>query len=189
MSTILRLSIDSPRREGARRADEPRCPLPPGSAGRVCAGGGLRAGSDRLLGGEQAGGSDQHRLAERGGAPDRGGLAPRPLATDPARLADDLATDERTLRDPATPDAVLSAAAHRQQAAYRLLGRHPEWDAIARPRIPPDLLAVYDHNIDARRQLAAMARPRATLPAWRIVAPRPADELMGYYREAEAAFG
>ncbi len=117
------------------------------------------------------------------------GLAPRPLATDPARLADDLATDERTLRDPATPDAVLSAAAHRQQAAYRLLGRHPEWDAIARPRIPPDLLAVYDHNIDARRQLAAMARPRATLPAWRIVAPRPADELMGYYREAEAAFG
>ena len=111
------------------------------------------------------------------------------MAADPARLADDLATDERTLRNPATPDTVLGAAAHRQQAAYRLLGRHPEWDAIARPRIPSDLLAGYDHNIDARRQLAAMARPRATLPAWRIVAPRPADELMGYYREAEATFG
>jgi membrane-bound lytic murein transglycosylase B len=113
----------------------------------------------------------------------------RPLAADPAQIADDLATDERALRDPGTPDAVLSAAARRQQAAYRVLGRHPEWDAIARPRIPPDLLAGYDHNIDARRQLAAMARPRATLPAWRIVAPRPADELMGYYQEAEAAFG
>lgn len=122
-------------------------------------------------------------------APAVGGVPARPLAADPARLADDLAADERALRDPATPDAVLDAAARRQQAAYRLLGRHPEWDPIARPRIPPDLLAAYDHNIDARRQLAAMARPRATLPAWRIVAPRPADELMGYYREAETAFG
>lgn len=117
------------------------------------------------------------------------GATSRPLAADPAHLADDLTTDERTLRDPGTPDAILSAAAHRQQAAYRVLGRHPEWDAVARPRIPADVLAVYDHNIDARRQLAAMARPRATLPAWRIVAPPPADELMGYYREAEAAFG
>ncbi|MGH9136100.1 MAG: lytic transglycosylase domain-containing protein, partial [Acidimicrobiales bacterium] len=28
-----------------------------------------------------------------------------------------------------------------------------------------------------------------TLPAWRIEAPRPADELLGYYQEAEARFG
>lgn len=122
-------------------------------------------------------------------APAQGADSARPLAADPAALADDLVADERALRDPTTPEAVLDAAARRQQAAYRQLGRHPEWDAIARPRIPPDLLAGYDHNIDARRQLGAMARPRATLPAWRIVAPRPADELMGYYREAETAFG
>ena len=34
-----------------------------------------------------------------------------------------------------------------------------------------------------------MAHVRDTLPAWRIVAPAPADELLGYYHEAEAASG
>src|SRR5881628_3025499 len=58
------------------------------------------------------------------------------LATDPAQLADDLVNDERTLREPSTPESVLETAAHRQQAAYRAIGRHPEWDAITRPRIP-----------------------------------------------------
>ena len=83
------------------------------------------------------------------------------------------------------------AAAHRQQAAYRALGRHPEWDPIARPRIPLSLLETYDRNVDARRQLTAMTKGRAkdTLPAWRIDAPPPADELLGYYREAESASG
>ena len=82
------------------------------------------------------------------------------------------------------------AAARRQQAAYRAIGRHPEWDAVARPRIPPSLLEVYDRNVDARRQLTAMARAaKDTLPAWRIDPPAPADELLGYYREAEAASG
>jgi len=107
-------------------------------------------------------------------------------------LADDLVADERALRDPASPEDVLTAAAHRQQAAYRLLGQHPEWYAIARPRIPPPLLEIYDRNIDARRHLAALSEasaPRDTLPAWRVVAPAPADELLGYYREAQAASG
>ena len=82
------------------------------------------------------------------------------------------------------------AAARRQQTAYRALGRHPEWDAIARPRIPPSLLEIYDRNVDARRQLTAMSkRAKDTVPAWRIVPPAPPEELMGYYREAESAFG
>ncbi len=115
--------------------------------------------------------------------------APRVLATEPVGLADGVVADERALRDPASSDALVVAAARRQQAAYRLLARHPEWDAPARARVPAELLSSYDLNIDARRQLGAMARPRATLPAWRIVAPRPVAELMGYYREAEAAFG
>jgi soluble lytic murein transglycosylase-like protein len=51
------------------------------------------------------------------------------------------------------------------------------------------LIATYDRNIDARRQLIAMSPVRDTLPAWRIVPPAPADQLLGYYREAEAATG
>lgn len=116
------------------------------------------------------------------------GAQPR-LASDPAQLADDLVADEQARRDPSTAEAALVAAARRQQAAYRVIGRHPEWDAITRPRIPPSLLEVYDRNVDARRQLTAMAHVKDTLPAWRIEPPAPADELLGYYREAESASG
>jgi Transglycosylase SLT domain len=111
------------------------------------------------------------------------------LPSDPAQLADGLVADELALRDPSTPGAALDAAAHREQAAYRAIGRHPEWDAITRPRVPPSLLDVYDRNVDARRQLQAMAQVRDTLPAWRIDPPIPADELMGYYHAAEAESG
>jgi len=121
-------------------------------------------------------------------APAAPGVAPR-LASDPAQIGDDLVADELALRDPSTPEDALNAAAHRQQLAYRAIGRHPEWDAVIRPKIPPELLGFYDLNIEARRQLAAMAVPRDTLPAWRIEPPPPADELLGFYREAEAATG
>jgi hypothetical protein len=111
------------------------------------------------------------------------------LASDPVQLADDLIADENALRDPGTPEPVLTAAAHREQAAYRAIGRHPEWDAAIRPKIPAPLSGVYDQNVDARRQLQAMAQPRSTLPAWRVQPPIPADELMGYYHAAEAESG
>lgn len=81
------------------------------------------------------------------------------------------------------------AAAQRQQVAYRAIGRHLEWDSIIRPRIPPWFLDSYDRNIDARRQLAAMATPKDTLPPWTISPPVPADELLSYYHAAEAETG
>ena len=116
------------------------------------------------------------------------GAQPR-LALDPAQLADDLVADEQALRDPSASEPALVAAARRQQAAYRAIARHPEWDAITRPRIPQSLLDVYDRNVDARRQLRAMAHVKDTLPAWRIEPPAPADELLGYYRQAESESG
>ena len=116
------------------------------------------------------------------------GAQPR-LAADPAQLADDLVADEQALRNPATPEQGLREAARRQQAAYRAIGYHPEWDSITRPRIPPEFARIYDLNVDARRQLTAMAEVRDTIPAWRVVAPAPAEDLLAYYREAEAASG
>jgi soluble lytic murein transglycosylase-like protein len=111
------------------------------------------------------------------------------LASDPAQLADDLVADEHALRNGGTAEPALESAAHREQAAYRAIGRHPEWDATIRPRIPADLLDVYDRNVDARRQLEAMADVRGTLPAWHVDPPVPADELMGDYHGAEAETG
>jgi soluble lytic murein transglycosylase-like protein len=129
---------------------------------------------------------DDTTVAAAGDGP--AGAQPR-LAADPMQLADDLVADEQALRDPSTPEAGLVAAARRQQAAYRAIGRHPDWDAVTRPRIPPAMLEVYDRNIDARRQLTAMAQVKDTLPAWRIKAPVPAEELLREYREAESASG
>ncbi|ORW87542.1 lytic transglycosylase [Mycobacterium sp. IEC1808] len=118
----------------------------------------------------------------------RAGAQPQ-LASDPAQVADDLVADEHALRDASTGEAGLVAAAHREQAAYRVIGRHPEWDATIRPRIPASLLDVYDRNVDARRQLTAMTAVRDTLPAWNIEPPAPADELLGYYHQAESESG
>lgn len=116
------------------------------------------------------------------------GAQPR-LASDPVQIADDLIADELALRDPATPPPAVADAARRQQVAYRAIGRNPQWDQVIRPRIPPELLEVFDLNVDARRQLAALAEVRDTLPAWRIIAPVPPEELLGYYREAESVTG
>ncbi|MGC2652948.1 MAG: lytic transglycosylase domain-containing protein [Mycobacterium sp.] len=104
-------------------------------------------------------------------------------------MANDLVADEQALRDGSTAEEALTAAARRQQAAYRAIGRHPERDTITRPRIPPSLLETYDRNVDARRQLTAMTHARDTLPAWRIEPPAPADQLLGCYHEAESASG
>lgn len=116
------------------------------------------------------------------------GPQPR-LAADPAEIGENLVADEVALRDPATPEPAMVAAARRQQAAYRAIGRNPDWDPIIRPTIPANLIQTYDRNVDARRQLASMSPLRDTLPAWRIIAPAPAAELLGYYRDAEAATG
>ena len=116
------------------------------------------------------------------------GAQPR-LAADPAQVADDLVADDQALHDPSAPEAVLVQAAHRQEAAYRAIGHHPDWDALTRPRIPPSMLVVYDRNVDARRQLVALSHAKDTLPAWRIEAPAPADELLNDYHEAESASG
>lgn len=121
-------------------------------------------------------------------APEPVGAQPK-LSSDPAQLADDLVADELALRNPSTAEPALTNAARRQQAAYRAIGRNSEWDAIVRPRIPPSLLQIYDLNVDARRQLYPLTEVKDTVPAWRIVAPAPADALMAHYREAEAASG
>jgi membrane-bound lytic murein transglycosylase B len=113
------------------------------------------------------------------------------LASDPALLGADLAADEQTLRDPSASGGALVSAALRQQAAYRAIGRNPEWESVARTKIPASLVGTYDRNVSARHHLTALNRGEAksTLPAWRIEAPEPADVLLGLYHEAEAASG
>jgi hypothetical protein len=118
---------------------------------------------------------------DRPGA-DRPGTAKQALAA--------LVTSEQAIGDPATRPRELVLAAHIQQLAYRELGAHPAWDAKVRAGLPRSLRTVVRDNVASRREFRAMHRVLSdTLPAWRIVAPAPADELLRYYKRGERAYG
>jgi hypothetical protein len=101
-----------------------------------------------------------------------------------------LSMSERAIGDPATRPRELVLAAHIQQLAYRELGAHPAWDAKVRAGLPRSLRTVVRDNVASRREFRAMHHVLSdTLPAWRIVPPAPADELLHYYKRGERAYG
>jgi glucose/arabinose dehydrogenase len=116
---------------------------------------------------------------------------PPTLSPDPGTAADQLVAAERAIRDPASTPQTLDAAAHIQQLAYRKLGRDPTLDDMILGKAGPDVHDAIATNLDARHELAAIpgGKLQDNLPAWRIVAPAPADDLVGYYHEGESQFG
>lgn len=108
---------------------------------------------------------------------------------DPRAVAERLVSVEAAIRSPATPAPEFARLGTLQQAAYRQLVAHPEWMPIVLDRLPPNLRSVAEANVTAGRELRPLARPRPTLPPWRIVTPPPPEELLGYYREAQDSFG
>ncbi len=113
------------------------------------------------------------------------------VADDPVALAAQVTDAERTLRDPATIPEDAEQIGVFQQLAYRRLSSHPEWDAPFMAAVGTDVAPAAANNLAAFR---AFQRPPhgpapENLPAWRIVPPRPAAELLGYYHEAEATTG
>ena len=113
------------------------------------------------------------------------------VPADPARLAALLAEVEAAVRDPATPEAELAALGHQQQVIYRVLAHRQALATAVRAQLPPRWQPVFDRHLRARRAFLAMHRPPrpAQVPAWRIVAPEPPENLLRYYREAAAATG
>src|SRR4029453_9802976 len=117
-------------------------------------------------------------------------LRPPAPVGDPAALAERIGTAEATLRNPASGPNDIATAALAQQAAYRQLGDHPEWDATVLAALPAELQGAVQGHAAPRREFRALARgPAVTMPAWRIVPPAPADQLVAWYHEAEAAYG
>lgn len=117
-------------------------------------------------------------------------LRPPAAAESPAALAEQIAGAERTIRDPSASNASVAEAALSQQVAYRQLGVHPEWDAEVLSALPEEMHTAATLNAAARREFRGMHTQLSdSLPAWRIVTPTPVDELLGLYRDAEAAFG
>ncbi|MFP5255518.1 MAG: transglycosylase SLT domain-containing protein [Acidimicrobiia bacterium] len=117
-------------------------------------------------------------------------LQPPPAAGDPVALAAQIEAAEAAIRDPASSAVELATAALSQQVAYRALGARPEWDGEVLARLPEALRGPAQLHVAARREFRAMHRTLSpTIPAWQIVPPAPADELLAHYQAAEAEFG
>jgi membrane-bound lytic murein transglycosylase B len=114
------------------------------------------------------------------------------VPADPATTAQLLAAVETALRDPATPADQLPRLGHQQQVIYRVLSRQPQQAARVQALLPERWQHVAQLHLAARREFLAMHRGHpglSRLPAWRIIPPAPAQELLAHYRKAAAATG
>jgi hypothetical protein len=114
------------------------------------------------------------------------------VPSDPHRTASLLAAVEEALRDPDTPAAALPRLGHQQQVIYRVLARDPRRSEGVLAALPERWRPVARHHLAARREFLAMHRGHrglVNLPAWRIIPPAPAEELLAHYRKAAAATG
>jgi soluble lytic murein transglycosylase-like protein len=114
-----------------------------------------------------------------------------PLVADEASaLLEQLVAAERAVRDPAVTGAKLAFMGHLQQLVYRRLIERPDLRDAVFAAIPPDLRGSADFNLAAGADLWLFGPVRVTeMPDWRIVQAAPINDLLRYYREAEAQFG
>lgn len=118
---------------------------------------------------------------------------PYPLVpSNPADIAALLAAVETALRSGTTPAADLAQLGHQQQVIYRALAPRPELANQVRGYLPPRWQPVLDQHMVARRAFLEMRRGKKLaekVPAWRILPPEPATNLLRYYHDAAAATG
>lgn len=115
---------------------------------------------------------------------------PPAASHDQAPLAAQLLMVERAIRDPNITGPKLVWMGHLQQLIYSRLRDYPEWRDAVIGVLPADQQAAVRGTLEAGQEMRKLrgVTPR-TLPNWRILEPRPVDELMSYYRQAEAEFG
>jgi soluble lytic murein transglycosylase-like protein len=129
-----------------------------------------------------------------GSGPSSGGAGtaacPSSAQPDPVALACQLRVADAVVHDLAATPAALADAGRRAEDAYRTLGDHPEWDAVALGALDPLPRAQARRVLEAYRALVELdGPPPTTLPAWRVVEPLPADQLREYYTEAQRRYG
>jgi membrane-bound lytic murein transglycosylase B len=111
-------------------------------------------------------------------------------AQDPDGLGQQLAMVDAGIRDPNVSGAQLAWLGHLQQLAYGRLQDFPDWKPAVLAALPEASRPAVTASLDAGKQLSQLKGPvPKTLPDWKIVAPRTAETLMGFYKEAEATFG
>jgi len=111
-------------------------------------------------------------------------------ASDAPGLAAQIRKAQAAIDDPATPPAELARQAHTLQVAYRALVNNPSRQQATFALLDGDLRHSSEVNVTAGAKLRSMIKaPKTSLPPWHIVTPAPAEELLGYYREAESSVG
>jgi membrane-bound lytic murein transglycosylase B len=117
-------------------------------------------------------------------------LPTAPATSSAAVLADQLDRAAATVRAGGASRSEVRRAAEFQQLAVRaLVTARPAFvrkvTALLEPRTVRDVRS----DVRAGKLLYAMTDPQPRLPRWRIVAPRPARELLGYYNQAQRRTG
>src|SRR5438105_760735 len=108
---------------------------------------------------------------------------------DAAYVASELGGVEQGIRLPDTPAQEYLSLGRRQQSAYHLLAAHPDWVPAVLAALPTAIRSVVQTNISAAQQIDDLNGASSALPHWRIVAPPAPEVLLGYYREAQQAYG
>ncbi|MEZ5411254.1 MAG: lytic transglycosylase domain-containing protein [Acidimicrobiales bacterium] len=115
-----------------------------------------------------------------------------PVPDTPQALAAELTRVETELGRADLTEAGAAPWGRRQQVLYLVLSSNPSWAPEVTAAVDETVRPVVELNWEARRNLSALVNSEKladTVPAWDIGAPRPADELLGYYREAADATG
>ncbi|MEM9522058.1 MAG: lytic transglycosylase domain-containing protein [Actinomycetota bacterium] len=108
-----------------------------------------------------------------------------------AAVAARLVEVEQLLQTTDRTDADYPDLAHEQQLLYRHIGRNPDWILTLWDAVPDDLFATVERHVTARQSIGGIPSgdPPRNVPAWEIIEPLPADELLDLYRIASDATG
>ncbi len=113
------------------------------------------------------------------------------VATSGEEVAERIVELERLLRITDPSELAFADLAHEQQMHYRHIGRNTDWLVPLWAAAPPDLLWTIERHVTARQQIGGIpgGDPPMNVPAWEIVKPLPADELLALYRQASDETG
>ena len=125
------------------------------------------------------------------GAPAPNGRRYPGVATDASDVAARVVEVEQLLLTTDRDDAAYGDLAHEQQMLYRHIARNPDWILPLWEIVPDELFATVERHVTARQAISSLstAEPGGNVPAWEIIEPLPADELLALYRQASEATG
>ena len=88
-----------------------------------------------------------------------------------------------------TPGDEYASLGDRQQHGYQLLAAHADWVPAVLSAVSPTARSAIQDNLSAAQQIDSLNGPSRSLPHWQIIAPPAPEVLLGYYREAQQAYG